>query len=70
MADAGAWEIVRLVKQHNRAGFDCGNEELNEDLGQYARVNDKSGITRTFVATPPGAFTVLGYYAARSGAVA
>ncbi|MBU0677010.1 MAG: hypothetical protein KJ626_02750 [Verrucomicrobia bacterium] len=50
MADAGAWEIVRLVKQHDRTSFDCGNEELNEYLRQYARVNDNNGITRTFVA--------------------
>ena len=45
-----AWQFIPLEKKHDRSSFNCGNEELNNYLKQYARQNDKSGINKTFVA--------------------
>ncbi|MDD9303022.1 MAG: GNAT family N-acetyltransferase [Desulfobacter sp.] len=40
-----------LNRSHNRAGFDCGEEELNGFLKNLARQNLKKGLSRTFVLT-------------------
>ncbi|MGL4375252.1 MAG: GNAT family N-acetyltransferase [Microcoleaceae cyanobacterium] len=46
-----------------RNDFDCGVPELNEYLKKYARQNDRRGISKTFVAIPPGENSeVAGYY--------
>jgi GNAT superfamily N-acetyltransferase len=57
------WILEKLGRQHERAGFDCGNPVLNEWLklraGQYA----KRDLARTYVAVREGERVVLGYYA-------
>ncbi|MBK6745768.1 GNAT family N-acetyltransferase [Ottowia sp.] len=48
---------------HDRAGFDCGVPELNDDLQRYADQHRRRGITSVFVLTPPGEPSrILGYY--------
>jgi GNAT superfamily N-acetyltransferase len=62
-------EISRLRDDHVREGFDCGVPALDEFLRQYARQNDRKGLSRTFVATRPGEADVLGYLTIRVGQV-
>ena len=66
-----AWREEALVRQHNRAGFDCGVTALNDYLQRYARQNHESGGAKTFVAVDPEKPTVvLGYYTISPGAIA
>jgi GNAT superfamily N-acetyltransferase len=56
-------EIIPISKKINRKDFDCGIEELNTYLWQFAVPNDKKNIGKTFVAvekTNPG--KPVGYY--------
>ena len=41
--------IELLNSSHDRQGFDCGNEHLNQFLRQIARQHIQKGISRTFV---------------------
>lgn len=68
MAEA-AWRIEPIRKDHDRAGFDCGNAELDGFLHRYARQNDDLGLARTFVVVRGGEKVVLGYHTLRSGQV-
>lgn len=44
--------LVRpLTGSHNRQGFDCGRQELNDWLRQVARQHQDKGLSKTFVAT-------------------
>jgi GNAT superfamily N-acetyltransferase len=55
--------LEELNRFHNRAGFDCGIEELNEFLNNFARQNLKKGISRTFVLIEENIpKKILGYY--------
>lgn len=57
------WQQAPLERQHDRAGFDCGDADLNLYLQRYARQNHESGGSKCFVAAPndaPG--RVLGFY--------
>ncbi len=57
------WAEVPLTRQHDRAGFDCGDSDLNLYLHRYARQNHESGGAKCFVAVPVGeAARVLGFY--------
>ncbi len=40
-----------LTRSHNRAGFDCGLQELNLFIHNLAHQNLKKGLSRTFVLT-------------------
>lgn len=40
-----------LTRSHNRVGFDCGVQELNDFLHNFAHQNFKKGLSRTFVLT-------------------
>lgn len=63
-------EISRLGDRHVRKGFDSGVAALDEFLRQYARQNDEKGLSRTYVATRPGEFRVLGFVTIRVGEIA
>ncbi len=53
-----------LTGSHDRAGFDCGQAELNRWLRQVARQHQDKGLSRTFVATPEAEPThICAYYA-------
>jgi GNAT superfamily N-acetyltransferase len=52
-----------LSAHHDRAGFDCGEESLNEFLHKRARQNAERDLGVTHVAVPsPGNAVILGYY--------
>jgi GNAT superfamily N-acetyltransferase len=53
----------RSPKHHDRAAFDCGDNDLNVYLQRYARQNRESGSAKCFVAVPADAPTrILGFY--------
>lgn len=68
-ADAPTWSIEELVSEHERAAFSCGHASLDEFLKRYASQNQRSGVSRTFVAVKPGERIVRGYYAIAAGSV-
>ena len=56
--------FVPLSNQHDRKGFDCGNEDLNLWFYRVSRQHKDRGVSKTFVAVADDASTeVLGYYA-------
>jgi GNAT superfamily N-acetyltransferase len=64
------WREEPIARRHNRAGFDCGSQELNVYLERYARQNHESGGAKTFVAVRPAEpAQVLGYYSIGPGAI-
>lgn len=57
------WSEAALSKAHDRAGFDCGDDDLNTYLKRFARQNHANGGAKCFVATPDAdPTTILGYY--------
>ncbi len=66
MAD---WTIEPLGKDHERSGFSCGRPTLDDFIRTRVSQYEKRRLGRTFVAVPPGANRVLGYYTLATGAV-
>ncbi len=58
-----SWNPAR----HDRSGFDCGVERLNNFLNLSARKQQKDDMTRVYVALEPGVTTILGYHAINVG---
>lgn len=57
-------QLLPLTGNHDRQGFDCGRQELNDWLRQVARQHQDKGLSRTFVATLNEApDCICGYYA-------
>ncbi|MDO8933634.1 MAG: GNAT family N-acetyltransferase [Rhodocyclaceae bacterium] len=57
-------QVRPLAGDHDRQGFDCGRQELNDWLRQVARQHQDKGLSKTFVAVREEAPTrVCGYYA-------
>lgn len=69
VAEPLTWLIEELNAGHDRSGFFCGHDSLDQFLKQYAGQNQKSGISRTFVAIRPGMKVVCGYYSLAAGSV-
>jgi len=63
------WIIEGLRKDHERAGFDCGEPTLNTFLAQYAGQNDRADIGRTFVLVTEEGGRVQGYYTLSAASV-
>lgn len=63
------WSIQELASDHDRAEFSCGHESLDHFLKQFASQNQKTGVSRTFVALRPGEKTIRGYYSLAAGSV-
>lgn len=42
--------VLPLTGNHDRQGFDCGRQELNDWLRQVARQHQAKGLSKTFVA--------------------
>jgi ribosomal protein S18 acetylase RimI-like enzyme len=61
--------VEPLSRRHDRGSFDCGNQDLNVFLKQFAGQNEERGLSRTFVLAEVGAAQVTGYYSIASGAV-
>ena len=56
--------ITPLTGSHDRQGFDCDRQELNDWLRQVARQHQEKGLSKTFVATREEAPDyICGYYA-------
>jgi ribosomal protein S18 acetylase RimI-like enzyme len=57
-------QVQALAGNHDRQGFDCGHQELNDWLRQVARQHQAKGLSKTFVAVRKEApARVCGYYA-------
>jgi len=57
-------QVLPLAGNHEREGFDCGRQELNDWLRQVARQHQDKGLSKTFVATAEEApDRICGYYA-------
>lgn len=64
------WKIELLNERHQRKGFDCGRQKLNDYLCNYAGQNTRHDISRTYVLTAKGSTVVAGYYTLSSGSAA
>lgn len=57
-------QVLPLTGNHDRQGFDCDRQELNDWLRQVARQHQDKGLSKTFVAIREEAPTrICGYYA-------
>jgi GNAT superfamily N-acetyltransferase len=60
---APAWHEEPIAKKHDRKAFDCGQEDLNRFLQQYARQAHEHGASKTYVAVDDAdGTTIFGYY--------
>ena len=56
-------EIETVSRDHNRSGFDCGNDALNQYLKKIARQHLNKGLARTFVLVDDNIPTeILGFF--------
>ena len=62
MTAPGGRAVEGLSTSHERAGFDCGDEGLNDYLQRYASQDVRRGVARVFVALDTDERTVIGYY--------
>jgi GNAT superfamily N-acetyltransferase len=58
-----------LTGRHDRNGFDCGVEPLNQWLRQTALQHQGKGVSRTFVAVPADAAASESEMAAQAGGI-
>jgi ribosomal protein S18 acetylase RimI-like enzyme len=63
------WAIEKLRAEHDRSGFACGHESLDEFLRKYASQNERTGVSQTYVAVRPGDRLICGYYSVAAGSV-
>ena len=57
-------QVIPLAGNHDRQGFDCGRQELNDWLRQVARQHQDKGLSKTFVALrDQEPARICGYYA-------
>jgi GNAT superfamily N-acetyltransferase len=56
--------VLGLTGSHDRPGFDCGRQELNDWLRQVAHQHQDKGLSKTFVAVREDEpARICGYYA-------
>lgn len=60
--------VEPLSSAHNRDNFDCGVDDLNRFIKQFASQNQKKKLTRTYVCIRPDK-SVVGYYSLAFGSV-
>ena len=63
------WDIVRLVKSHDRSVFSCGVPSLDEFLQRYVSQYEKRNLGRTYVLVREGELRVFGYFTLAAGSV-
>lgn len=62
---------IRLLDaQHRRAGFDCGDDALNEFLLRQAGQQQRRGFGKTYVALADDEATVIGFVTVSAGQIA
>ncbi len=65
------WEIVPLATIYDVRAFDCGDENLNLYIRQFAGHHAKRRISKTFAAFPlDEPSRVIGYFTIATGSVA
>ena len=65
------WHEEPIEKRHDRAGFDCGDAELNEYLQRYARKSHEKGGAKTFLAIDDADDRkILGFYSLSPASIA
>lgn len=62
--------IQLLGKQHNRNGFDCGDEALNEFLQSQAGQQQRRGFGKTYVLLAEDGLAVIGFVTVSAGQIA
>ncbi|TPJ73403.1 GNAT family N-acetyltransferase [Mesorhizobium sp. B2-6-2] len=65
------WHEEPISKSHDRASFDCGDEQMNDFLRRFARQSHEQNASKTFCAvdsTNPS--RVFGFYTIAPSAVA
>lgn len=58
-----------LHEEHDLAGFDSGEPDLDRWLQQQAHKNEQGGGSRTYVICPDKSKMVIGYYCLATGAI-
>lgn len=61
-------KIEILQANHNKKSFDCGQDDLNKFLKQYASQHQKSGTSKIYVALDPDEI-VIGFYSLSSTSI-
>lgn len=56
------WHEEPISKKHDREGFDCGEDALNEFLRRHARKSHERGGAKTFLALDDAGQTIVGFY--------
>jgi len=65
------WHEEPISKKHDREGFDCGEDSLNEFLRRHARRSHELGGAKTFLAIDNADNeTILGFYSLSTASVA
>ena len=58
-----------ITAEHQVEGFDCGKDSLDQYLKRFALTNTAAGTARTYVTTPSGERSVIGYYSLAAGSI-
>jgi GNAT superfamily N-acetyltransferase len=65
------WHEEAIEKRHDRAGFDCGETDLNEFLQRHARKSHEKGGAKTFLAIDDTDHSkILGFYSISPASIA
>ena len=65
------WHEEPIEKRHDRAGFDCGDTDLNSFLQRHARKSHEKGGAKTFLAINDADDTrILGFYSLSPASIA
>ncbi|MBZ9851679.1 GNAT family N-acetyltransferase [Mesorhizobium sp. CA14] len=65
------WHEEPISKSHDRASFDCGDEQMNDFLRRFARQSHEQNASKTFCAVDgANPSRVLGFYTIAPSAVA
>lgn len=62
------WHEEPIAKHHDKTSFDCGNQDLNHFLKQFARQNHEKGGAKTFLALYEQ--KILGFYSVSPASIA
>ena len=70
MTTLPAWREEAIDRRHDRKGFDCGQNDLNAFIAQYARQSHESGAAKTYCAIDVAdGKTILGFYTISPGQI-
>ena len=64
------WTIEAFSRRHDRSGFVCGRDSLDDFIRTRVSQYEKRRLGKTFVAVPAGGTQVVGYITLAAGAVA